>query len=223
MHDYYCVMQKLLYQAADPHNVAYLRYYIASMPGKIPDLINQYIEANKKTIENYSFAAVHQMIVSILQKECASEKAKKNFKKQMHFSTKLCNNFAETYDFGCSSKSRKEVSKDSCSCKTDKYIPKKKYYPSKFSKKKRMIFRKRTKPSKRVTCFICGKEGHYANTCKEKKNKKQLKIMDVFSIVHNPENWDLISHSDGEYFEISSDSSNSDFDDLPNIGKIRLE
>lgn len=39
LHDYYCVMQKLLYQAADPHNVAYLRYYIASMPRKIPNLI----------------------------------------------------------------------------------------------------------------------------------------------------------------------------------------
>lgn len=172
LHGYYCVMQKLIYQAADPHNVAYFRYYIASMPGRIPYLINQYIEANKIKIENSSFSAVHQMIVSILQKECASEKAKNNFKKQLHFSTKLCNNFAETCDFGCSRKSRKKVSKASCSCKTDKYIPKKKYYPSKFSKKKRMIFRKRTKPSKRVTCFICGKEGHYANTCKEKKRKK---------------------------------------------------
>ena len=47
--------------------------------------------------------------------------------------------------------------------------------------------------------------------------------MDVFTIVHNLENWDLISHSDGEYFEISSDSSISDIDDLPNISKIRLE
>jgi len=47
--------------------------------------------------------------------------------------------------------------------------------------------------------------------------------MDVFTKVHNPENWDLISHSDGEYFEISSDSSISDTDDFPNISKIRLE
>ena len=65
LHDYYCVMQKLLYQAADPHNVAYLRHYIASMLGRIPNLINQYIETNKITIENSSFAAVHQMMVSI--------------------------------------------------------------------------------------------------------------------------------------------------------------
>lgn len=76
------------------------------------------------------------MIVSILQKECASEKGKKNFKKQMHFNTKLCNNFAEIYDFGCSSKSRKKVSKVSRSCKKNKYIPKKKYYPSKFPKRR---------------------------------------------------------------------------------------
>ena len=59
LHDYYCVMQKLLYQAPDPHNVAYLRYYITSMPGRIPDLINQYIETNKVNIENSSFATVH--------------------------------------------------------------------------------------------------------------------------------------------------------------------
>ena len=70
------------------------------MPGKIPDLINQYIETNKVKIENSSFAVVHQMIVSVLQGECASEKAKNNFKKKMHFSMKLCNNFVETYHFG---------------------------------------------------------------------------------------------------------------------------
>ena len=44
LHEYYCVMQKLLYQAIDPHNVSYPRYYIASMPGKIPDLLDQYIQ-----------------------------------------------------------------------------------------------------------------------------------------------------------------------------------
>ena len=48
-------------------------------------------------------------------------------------------------------------------------------------------------------------------------------MMDVFTTVHNPEDWDLISHSDGEYFEISSDSSASDNDDLPNIRRISLE
>ena len=142
------------------------------MPGKIPDLINQYIETNKVNIENWSFAVVHQMIVFILQKECAAEKAKNNFKKQMHFSTKLCNTFPKTYNFGCQSKSKSKAlkkSKATCSCKPEKN----KYYPSrKIFSKRRVVFRKRSRPSKKVTCFICGKEGHYANNCREKKDKK---------------------------------------------------
>ena len=84
LQDYYCVMQKLLYQAHDSHNPAYLIYYIASMPGKIPDLINQHIDEHKINLEGQSFAAIHQLIITILQRECAAERAKKNFKKQMH-------------------------------------------------------------------------------------------------------------------------------------------
>ena len=161
------------------------------MPGKIPYLINQYFELNRVNIENLSFAAVHQLIVTILQKECVAEKAKKNFKNQMHVSTNLCNNFPETYDFGCHKKSKYKVAKKAknhCSCQPGKYIPrKKKYYSSKKTfKGRRTVFRKRSRPSKKVTCFICGKEGHYANTCREKKDKMQMKIMDIFSTVHDP-------------------------------------
>jgi len=111
------------------------------------------------------------MIVSILQKECAVEKAKKNFKKQMHLSTKLCDTFPETYNFGCQSKSKSKAlkkSKATFSCKLERYFPKKKkYYPSrKTFSKRRVVFRRRSKPSKKVTCFIWGKEGHYANNCR---------------------------------------------------------
>ncbi len=223
-------MQKLLYQASDPHNVAYLRYYIQSMPGKIPDLINQYIADHKVNLEGQSFAAIHQLIVTILQKECAESKAKKNFSKQMHFSTKLCNNFKETYNFGCHKKSERKVSKkakfdNSCSCKADKYFPKKKkYFPSKRSfKGRRVVFRKRSKPSKKGVCFICGKEGHYANACRERKDKKQMKKMNIFSTIHDPQDWDLISHSDGEYFEVSSSSLESSDSEIPEIRKLTID
>jgi len=135
-------------------------------------------------LEGQTFAAIYQMIVTILQKECAESKAKKNFSKQMHFSTKLCNNFKGTYNFGCHMKSERKVSKKtkfdkSYSCKNDKYFPKKKnYFPSKRSfKERRVVFRKRSKPSKKVVCFICGKEGRYANTCRERKDRKQMKVI----------------------------------------------
>ena len=138
------------------------------MPGKIPDLINQHIEDQKVKLETSSFAAIHQMIVTILQKECAAAKAKRNFQKQLHFSTKVCNNFPETYNFGCKKNMKKKAWKSkekSCICDKSP-IRKKKFFPLKKKfQKKRYVFRKRSKPSKKVTCFICGKEGHYANTC----------------------------------------------------------
>ena len=74
-------MQSLLYKTTDPHNVAYLRYYVASMHGKIPEFIESYFKKNNIQIENMSFASLHQHIVTILQKECAATKVKKIFKK----------------------------------------------------------------------------------------------------------------------------------------------
>ena len=47
--------------------------------------------------------------------------------------------------------------------------------------------------------------------------------MDVFTTVHNPENWDLISHSDGEYFEVSSFSSESEENELVDIKGLALD
>ena len=49
-----------------------------------------------------------------------------------------------------------------------------------------------------------------------------MKITDIFSTVHDPKEWDLISHSDGEYFEVSSNSQSSDDDDLLDIKRISL-
>jgi len=37
--EYYCTMQNLYYKIPGHHNVAYLKHYIASMPGKIPELV----------------------------------------------------------------------------------------------------------------------------------------------------------------------------------------
>ena len=34
--------------------------------------------------------------------------------------------------------------------------------------------------------------------------------MDIFTIVHKLDEWDLTSHSGGEYFEVSSSDSDSD-------------
>ena len=49
-----------------------------------------------------------------------------------------------------------------------------------------------------------------------------MKIVDIFSTIHDPQDWDLISHSDGEYFEVSSSSSDFEDNEIPEIGKLEL-
>jgi len=48
---YYCTMQNILYQTLDLDNVAYLRHYLAFMPGIIPILVHEYLDLNKLHIE----------------------------------------------------------------------------------------------------------------------------------------------------------------------------
>jgi len=49
-----------------------------------------------------------------------------------------------------------------------------------------------------------------------------MKIMDIFSTIHDSKEWDLISHFEGEYFEISSSSSSDTEEDILDIRKIDL-
>ena len=48
--------------------------------------------------------------------------------------------------------------------------------------------------------------------------------MDIFSTIHDSQDWDLISHSDGEYFEVSDTSSSleTDIEELRDFNKVTI-
>jgi hypothetical protein len=105
-------MQDLLYKSPDPDNVAYLRKYLSTMPGKVPDLVRDRLEELNIDITQLSLAGLHEHIVMALQKECLRRKTNKSVKKQLGFDSSVCDIFAETYHFGCN---KKNVKKD-CGC-----------------------------------------------------------------------------------------------------------
>lgn len=92
--EYYYTMQNLYYKIPGHLNTAYLRHYIASMPGKILELVHQSLLAQDISIDTLSLATLHHHILTILKNECASYKIKKNVKKQLHFSPVICDSFS---------------------------------------------------------------------------------------------------------------------------------
>ena len=94
-------MQDLLYRCLDPHNVAYLKKYLSSMPGKIPEMVREILEQLDVDIEDLPLAYLHENIIISLQKECLRRKTNKPVKKKLGFDAGVCDIFAETYHFGC--------------------------------------------------------------------------------------------------------------------------
>jgi hypothetical protein len=66
--EYFCTMQTLLNKVPDPRNSAYLRKYLSSMPGKVPDLVRDRLEDLDIDIEDLSLAGLQEQIVTALQK-----------------------------------------------------------------------------------------------------------------------------------------------------------
>jgi hypothetical protein len=124
--EYYCTMQSLLYKVPDPRNSAYLRKYLSSMPGKVPELVRTRLEDLDIEIEDLSLAGLQEQIVTALQKECIRKKTTKSLKKHLGFDSSVCEVFNETSSFGCShqKKSPKKWSKSDCGChKKVKHFP----------------------------------------------------------------------------------------------------
>jgi hypothetical protein len=68
--EYKCVMKYLLYKIGNPSDPMYLRYYIASWPRIIPNLVRQRLQDLKIDIEDLSLAKLHLEIEKTLQDAC---------------------------------------------------------------------------------------------------------------------------------------------------------
>jgi len=106
-------MQSLLYKVPHPTNAPYLRKYLSSLLGKIPDLVRERLEDLEIDIETLS----QEQIVTTLQNECIRKKTAKSLKKHLGFDSSVCEVFNETSSFRCSNqKKHKKMSKKDCGC-----------------------------------------------------------------------------------------------------------
>lgn len=130
-------------------------------------------------------------------------------------------NFCEQYGLPPIAPSRR-TNKTTLPKKSPKntYIPKNKYYEKpKYNKGKEI---QKTKPKtqndkKDITCFNCGKKGHYKTTCKVKNKINQLEIsednklaiLEIFKISNLQNSSDSEStHSSSEYHSLNSSNDN---------------
>jgi hypothetical protein len=65
-----CEMQKLIYKIVDSFNIAYLKHYLATTPGYLPNLVQEYMMDHKLHIESQSLDSLHDIIVRTIQSQC---------------------------------------------------------------------------------------------------------------------------------------------------------
>ena len=57
--EYFCYMQKLLIRAGKANDPAYLKHYLCSFPGHIPDAVEKYIKDKNIPLQTLSLTQLH--------------------------------------------------------------------------------------------------------------------------------------------------------------------
>jgi hypothetical protein len=78
--EYFCTMQSLLYKVPDPRNSAYLRKYLSSMPGKVPELVRDKTRRLRNRHRRSFSCRIARTNCHCLQKECIRRKTAKSLK-----------------------------------------------------------------------------------------------------------------------------------------------
>ena len=117
---YFCYMQKLLIQFGKANDPAYLKHYLRSFPGHVPDAVEKYMKDKNINFRSLSLAQLHNHIVETWQEHCLAKRVDKDFKRhQSMFSPSFCKNVARLPEWGCGAHGRGHL-KDSCHCKKKK-------------------------------------------------------------------------------------------------------
>jgi len=139
MHEkYFCDIQRLLIESGHADDPSYLKYYLRSFPGAIPDSVEQFFKDKQLKLQGMSLAQLHAFIIQVWQEHCLEKRVSKDFKRfDSMFTGPFCKNLAKMPNYGCGSHNRGHQS-EKCSCshkknrRSDKYSSK---YPNHYSRK----------------------------------------------------------------------------------------
>ena len=94
-------MQKLLISARKANDLAYLKHYLRSFPGHVPDAVEKFMKDKGYSYQDLSIAQLHQYIMDTWQEHCLSKRVEKDFKRhQDMFTPSFCKNVAQMPDWG---------------------------------------------------------------------------------------------------------------------------
>ena len=79
--EYFCYMQKLLIRAGKASDPAYLKHYLRSFPGHVPDAVEKYMKDKNLNYQNFSIAQLHHHIKETWQEHCMEKRIDKDFKR----------------------------------------------------------------------------------------------------------------------------------------------
>ena len=180
-------------KANDP---AYLKHYLRSFPGHVPDAVEKFMKDKSYSYQDLSIAQLHQCIMETWQEHCLSKRVEKDFKRhQDMFTPSFCKNNPQMPDWGCDAHNHGHL-QSSCKCHGKKkpkgfhtsepryhypekplqFSRKQKAYPRKakhFAKPIKFLKRRSSQATKK-NCFLCGQPDHWASKCPKKKSKPRL-------------------------------------------------
>jgi hypothetical protein len=128
--DYFCYMQKLIIQSGSMNNPAYIKYYIRSFLGALPDAIKKYLIDKNINLEGMYDAMVDKHIKRVIQEHCLEKRVSKDFKQFEHmFTPSLCRDIGKMpkWGYGAHNRGHQCIHSSKCHCQRCSF-KKKKYY-----------------------------------------------------------------------------------------------
>ena len=111
---YFCYMQNLLISSSKSGDHAYLKHYLKSFMGHVPNAVEQFLKDKHINLRGLSLAQLHAYIMETWQEHCLEKRVSKNFIR--HQSMYILQDFVKTakmLDWGCGVHNRGHLGKES--------------------------------------------------------------------------------------------------------------